>query len=100
LDTCILDIEHRASFNRTLTAMLCDVCNAPTVRENGILVSPERFRMLLAKGWGVHESNVKMMMQSGIPREQAIAMLTRQHASSNSAWLLCPKCAGEAEALL
>jgi len=80
--------------------MLCDVCNAPTTREAGILVAPERFRLLLAKGWGVHESNIRMVMQSGGSREEALAMLTQHHASSQSMWLLCPACAAEAEKLL
>ena len=76
--------------------MLCDVCSTPTTQEAGSLVSPEQFRLLLAKGWGVHESNIRMLMESGLSREQALAMLTQQHAASQSPWLLCPDCAAEA----
>jgi len=77
--------------------MLCDVCNAATTPDEGSVVSPENFRKLLAKGWGVHENNIGMVMESGLSREQAIKMLTQQHATSQSPWLLCAQCVAQAK---
>jgi hypothetical protein len=53
--------------------------------------------MLLSKGWGVHESNVSMLMESGVTREQAVLTLTTHYGSLQSPWLLCPECAAQAE---
>jgi hypothetical protein len=77
--------------------MLCDVCSTPTRREDGKVISPEDFRRLLAKGWGVHESNIRMVMESGLSRERALAMLSQHHAASQSPWFLCPECAAQAK---
>lgn len=79
-----------------MSQLLCDVCNAPTTREDGSIVSPENFRKLLAKGWGVHESNIRLAVDAGMPRQQAVALLTQHHAASQSPWLLCPRCGVEA----
>jgi hypothetical protein len=76
--------------------VLCDVCNAATTLEAGVLVPAEHFRLLLSKGWGVHESNVGMLMESGVTRDQAVLTLATNYASLQSPWLLCPECATEA----
>jgi hypothetical protein len=53
--------------------------------------------MLLSKGWGVHESNVRMLTDSGVTREQAVLTLTAHYRSLQSAWLLCLECVAQAE---
>ena len=83
-----------------MAQLLCDVCNAPTTRDEGSVVSPEHFGKLLAKGWGVHESSIRIAMESGLSREHSLAMLTQQHAASQSPWLLCPDCAAQARKVM
>lgn len=80
--------------------MNCDVCNAETTPEQGVRIEPEKFRRLLAKGFGVDETNIKMLTEAGLSREQAVAMLGRQYAISQSDWLLCAECAARAKAVL
>jgi len=83
-----------------MAELLCDVCNAPTTRDEGTVVSVEHFRRLLNKGWGVHESNIRMVMESGLSRQQARVLLAQQHTASHSPWLLCPQCAVQARNIL
>lgn len=80
--------------------MECDVCNASTTAESGVTIPADKFRLLLSKGWGIHESNVRMLTDVGIPREQALALLKAQHAASQSPWFLCPTCGAQAKQII
>ena len=73
--------------------MRCVFCNAPTTLEQGTLIRAEDFRSLLKKGFAIHESDIKMLMDSGLSREQAVEMLRARNAAFQSDWLLCPECA-------
>ncbi|OGA45456.1 MAG: hypothetical protein A3F74_08580 [Betaproteobacteria bacterium RIFCSPLOWO2_12_FULL_62_58] len=79
--------------------MTCDVCNASITEQDAARVSAEQFRALLTKGFGIDETNIRMLVETGIPREQAIELLTRQYSTSQSDWLLCTDCAGKAKNL-
>jgi hypothetical protein len=80
--------------------MLCDVCNAQTTKDQSIYVAPSRFRELLAKGFGIDETNIRMLTDAGMSRDDAVAALTAQYSTSQSIWVLCPSCAAKAQALL
>jgi hypothetical protein len=76
--------------------MLCDVCNTTIPRDEGETLSPDRFRALLAKGWGVHETNISMIMTNDLSHDKAKAILHAQYTLSISPWLLCPECLTQA----
>jgi hypothetical protein len=80
--------------------MICDVCNVPVAEDKVIRVSPERFRQLMKQGFGIHETNIGMLTDAGISREEAVAALTAQYSVSHSFWMLCPECSQEAKKLL
>lgn len=80
--------------------MICDVCNAQTTKEQGVLISPERFRQLLRQGFGIDETNIQMLTDAGMPRDVAITALTQYYSDSRSFWLLCANCAAQAEKYL
>jgi hypothetical protein len=73
--------------------MRCDICNASVRDGAGAKVSAERFRRLLALGFGIDPANVEMLTSSGMPKAQAVEMLKQQYMMSSSDWLLCPSCA-------
>ncbi len=83
----------------TREAVTCDVCNAATTLEQGTRIKAEDFRGLLANGFGIDQTNIKMLTDSGMSRDQAIAMLGAQYATSQSDWLLCRTCATRAKAI-
>ena len=80
--------------------MICDVCNAPVAEDKVIRVSPDRFRQLMKQGFGIHETNIAMLADTGMSREDAVAALTAQYSVSQSFWMLCPECSEEAKKLL
>ena len=80
--------------------MLCDVCNAKTTKEEVIYVVPSRFRELLKRGFGIDETNIRMLTDTGMSRDDAVAALTAQYLTSQSFWVLCSECTRRAEALL
>ena len=80
--------------------MLCDVCNAQTTKEQAIYVAPSRFRELLKGGFGIDETNIRMLTDTGMSRNDAVAALTAQYLTSQSFWVLCTNCAAKAQDLL
>jgi len=80
--------------------MLCDVCNASLDQGQGEWVTADAFRYLLNNGFGIHESNIEMVVSAGVTRDEAIDILRRQYTASSSDWLLCGECAREATAKL
>jgi hypothetical protein len=80
--------------------MLCDVCNVTVTESNSKRISPERFRQLLAKGFSIDETNIRMLTDAGMPRAQAVEMLSEQYRTSQSDWLLCTNCFTKAESVL
>ena len=80
--------------------MLCDVCNAQTSKEEAIYVAPSRFCELMQRGFGIDETNIRMLTDAGMSRDAAVAALKAQYSTSKSFWVLCSECARRAEALL
>jgi hypothetical protein len=80
--------------------MICDVCSVPVVSGDGLRLPPEAFRQLLDAGFALGGENLQTLIAGGIQREVAVAALRQQFASSNSDWLLCPKCAQAARSAL
>lgn len=79
--------------------MNCDVCNAATTEKQSVRVGAKEFRRLLDKGFGIDETNIKMLSDAGVSRDKAIAMLAKQYAMSQSDWLLCTACSARAKAI-
>ena len=77
--------------------MLCDVCNALVPEGSGTRITASAFCELLLHGFGVDETNVKMLTGSGISRQEAIETLKLQYLTFNSDWLLCTNCADKAK---
>ena len=86
--------------NRERTQLRCDVCDVPLSRGEGELITAEAFRYLLNNGFGILEEYIQELVSDGIPREEAVRMLRAMYAQYESDWLLCPKCAAEANALV
>lgn len=82
------------------TFMVCDVCNLEVTELDSRVVPVEEFRELLARGFGIDETNIEMLTSAGLLREQAVTMLAQQYSGMNSDWLLCGKCFAESRALL
>lgn len=80
--------------------MNCDVCNVTVSANQGTRIAPAEFRALLAKGFGTDETNIELLTDAGMPRDQAVAMLAKQYGESQSDWLLCASCASRARALM
>jgi len=80
--------------------MLCDVCNATVPSGTGKRITPEVFTYLLDNGFGLDETNVKMLTDAGMPRSAAEAVLKEQYRHSRSDWLLCSGCAAKATAMM
>ena len=92
--------QRRLSFFSLDAVMLCDVCNAQTNKADAIYVAPSRFRELMNQGFGIDETNIRMLTDAGMSRDAAVAALKAQYATSQSFWVLCSDCARRAEALL
>ena len=54
--------------------MNCDVCNEPITSASSKVISAQKFRHMLARGFGISETNVKMLTESGLTRSEAIAI--------------------------
>lgn len=80
--------------------MRCDVCNAEILPNQGERIEAEYFRYLLNNGFGIHESNITMLVDTGMPRDEAITALRQQYIASTSDWLLCPRCATSAKLII
>ncbi len=80
--------------------MRCDVCNAAATPEAGERITPDVFTYLLDNGFGLDETNIKMLTDAGMPRSAAEAALTEQYRQSTSDWFLCPRCAAKAMAMM
>jgi hypothetical protein len=72
--------------------MNCDVCNATITQATARSIPADRFRQLLDRGFGINETNMKMLTESGVSREDAITMLNDAYRTSQSEWLLCQAC--------
>ena len=79
--------------------MLCDVCNATVPSGDGERITPEVFIYLMDKGFGLDETNVKMLTDAGMSRSAAEAVLKEQYRCSGSDWLLCSDCAAKAKTI-
>jgi len=55
---------------------------------------------LLDNGFGLDETNIKMLTDAGMHRTAAEVALKNQYRQSKSDWLLCPHCAAEAMAMM
>lgn len=71
--------------------MLCDVCNV-AIAETAPRIPADEFRALLDRGFGINETNLQMVMRSGLSREEAIQKLTDVYRTSQSDWVLCDSC--------
>jgi hypothetical protein len=80
--------------------MNCDVCNSTITDDNSTRVPTEKFRQLLARGFGINETNVQMLTDVGLSRPDAIEMLSQEYLASQSDWLLCANCFTKAESNL
>lgn len=79
------------------TYRLCDVCNAKVADGDGACIPAQEFRALLDAGFGIDPTNVEMLTSSGMSTEEAVKRLREQYLQSSSDWLLCTKCAAEAD---
>lgn len=70
--------------------MRCDVCNAAVTPGAGERITPDVFTYLLDNGFGLDETNIKMLTDAGIPRSAAEAALTEQYRQSTSDWFFVP----------
>lgn len=80
--------------------MLCDVCNTHISDGEGDRITPEAFSFLLDNGFGIHESNIRMLTETGISRHDAEETLKQTYRQSSSDWLLFTQCVAKAKAIL
>ncbi len=80
--------------------MLCDVCNCTVPPQTGKRIKSHIFTYLLDNGFGLDESNIKMLTDAGMPRSAAVAVLKAQYKRSTTDWLLCSQCTAKAIAVL
>ena len=80
--------------------MLCDVCNTTITAGAGENIPPDVFTFLLNNGFGLDETNIKMLTDVGMSRSAAEAALREQYRQSTSDWLLCPVCADKAKSIV
>ncbi len=80
--------------------MRCDVCNTAIASGAGERVTPDVFNFLLDNGFGLDETNIKMLTDAGMPRSAAEGALREQYRQSKSDWLLCAHCAAKAKAVV
>jgi hypothetical protein len=80
--------------------LICDVCNTVIDPAEGKAISAEVFKGLMSNGFGIDNANIEMLTSSGMSRDEAIKSLSQMYATSTSDWLLCPKCALEAKAIM
>jgi hypothetical protein len=79
---------------------VCDICNTVLRPDQGSKIKANHFHFLLNNGFGIPDSNIAILTSSGMSPDQAINLLRKQYMASTSDWLLCPKCAVEAERTL
>lgn len=79
--------------------MLCDVCNAAIPTGSGERITPEIFIYLMDNGFGLDETNIKMLTDAGMSRLEAESSLKQQYRSSTSDWLICSNCAAKAKTI-
>jgi hypothetical protein len=80
--------------------MLCDVCNAIIPEGLGENISPDAFNYLLDNGFGLEETNIKILTDTGISRKSAETALKEEFRRSTTDWLLCSNCAAKAKKIL
>ncbi len=80
--------------------MRCDVCNKALAPGAGERITPDIFNYLLNNGFGLDETNIKMLTDAGMTRSAAESALKEQYRQSKSDWLLCPSCAAKAMAII
>ena len=80
--------------------LICDVCNVVTDPGDGKAIAAEVFKDLMSHGFGIDKRNIEMFTSSGMSRDEAIKSLCQMYSTSTSDWLLCPKCALEAKAIM
>jgi hypothetical protein len=80
--------------------MRCDVCNAIVSNGSEKLFTPDVFNCLMDFGFGLDETNIKMLTDGGMSRQAAEAKLKEQYSHSSSDWLLCPDCTKKAESII
>lgn len=76
--------------------MRCDVCSTAIASGAGERITSDVFTYLLDNGFGLDETNIKMLTDAGMPRSAAEEAIREQYRQSKSDWLLCPHCAAKA----
>ena len=76
--------------------MICDICNAEVNNSEESILKNEDSKSQFIAGFGIDEVNVEMLTSSGMTRGSEIEMLQASSLRSQSDWLLCPKCAANA----
>ena len=76
--------------------MRCDVCNAAIPKGTGDRITPETFIYLMDNGFGLDETNIRMLTDGGMSRAAAETALKEQYRGSISDWLLCSNCTAKA----
>lgn len=76
--------------------MICDICNAQVEKADATILPNVEARLLIKAGFGIDEVNIEMLTSAGMSRKDAIGMLQASYLQSQSDWLLCPKCAADA----
>jgi len=67
--------------------------------EEGWRCPPDDFRVLLQLGFQPDEKTLRMIMDRGPAREEALKIWRAQCAQSETDWLLCPECQAQARRL-
>ncbi len=76
--------------------MICDICNAEVNQSDATILKNDEAKSLIKDGFGIDEVNIEMLTSAGMARDEAIGMLQGSYLQSQSDWLLCPKCASDA----
>ena len=76
--------------------MICDICNAQVEKADATILPIVEAKSLIKAGFGIDEVNIEMLTSAGMSRKEAIGMLQAGYLQSQSDWLLCPKCAADA----
>lgn len=80
--------------------MQCDVCNATVLPGSGERITPEVFTYLIDNGFGLDDTNIKMLTDAGMSRAAAEEALKERYRCSRSDWFLCSECASKAMAIV
>ena len=80
--------------------MLCDVCNSIISEGSGERITPDALNYLLDNGFGLDETTIKILTDTGISRKSAETALKEEFRRNTTDWLLCLTCAVKAKKTL